>query len=196
STGTGQTKFEPPLDINNLSIERSRAIYDIPHAFKLNVLYELPFGDGKHWGDFSNGFLKRTVSGWEITSIVNWQTGAPFSILSNRGTLNRVARSGGLNTANSTLTPDQIQANIGIFNTPQGLFWINPALIGPDGRGVSADGQGTFDGQVFSNPGPGEVGALQKYLFSNPTVFTWDFGIIKRTAITENVNFEFRAEFF
>ncbi len=195
SSGTSQQKFEPPLDINNLSIERSRAVYDIPHAFKANVLYELPFGEGKRWADFDNGIAKRAVSGWELTSIVNWQSGAPFSIVSARGTFNRVGRSP-LNTVDSTLSNDQIQDLIGIYRTPEGLFWIDPAVLNTDGRGANVAGQSAFAGQVFFNPNAGSVGSLQRYAFNNPAIITWDFGVIKRTPITETVGVEFRAEFF
>jgi hypothetical protein len=203
ASGLGQTKFEPPLDINNPNQTRTRAEYDIPHAMKANVIYELPFGSGKHWADFENGFLNKTVSGWQVSSIVNWQSGAPFSILSARGTFNRVGRSG-LNGADSSLTSEQIKALFGFFDTPNGLYFINPAVVNPQvfngsataPGGTNSDGVSPFNGQVFFNPQPGKIGSLQAFQFNGPTLFTWDFGVIKRTPITETSNVEFRAEFF
>jgi len=203
ASGLDQTKFEPPLDINNLNQTRTRAQYDIPHAFKFNGIYELPFGEGHRWADYENGFLKHAVSGWQVSSIITWQSGAPFSILSGRGTFNRVGRSG-LNGANTTLTADEIKNLFGIFDTPNGIYFINPAVINPASLtgtstqpgGTNADGEAPFAGQVFSNPGAGEIGSLQAYQFNGPSAFSWDAGIIKRTAITESANLEFRAEFF
>lgn len=204
ASGVGQTKFEPPLDINNPNQTRTRAEYDIPHTFKANVIYELPIGDGKKYWDLDNDIANTVVSGWQVSSIFNWQSGSPFGILSQRGTFNRGGRSG-LNGADSTLTSEQIKDLFGIYNTPNGLYFINPAVINPgvvNGTqttgpgGTNVDGNAPYAGQVFFNPGSGKIGALQGFQFNGPSVFTWDFGLIKRTNITETVNVEFRAEFF
>lgn len=204
ASGLGQTKFEPPLDINNPNQTRTRAEYDIPHAFKANIIYELPIGDGKKYWDLENDIANGFVTGWQVSSIFNWQSGSPFSILSARGTFNRVGRSP-LNGADSSLTSDQIKDLFGIFNTPNGIYYINPSVINPGvvngtqltgPAGTNADGSAPFAGQVFFNPGAGKIGGLQAFQFNGPSVFTWDFGVIKRTAITETVNVEFRAEFF
>ena len=61
---------------------------------------------------------------------------------------------------------------------------------------VAPAGSAPYEGQVFFNPGPGEFGTLQPFLFNGPTQFFWDFGMIKRTAITETANVEFRFEAF
>ena len=203
ASGLGQTKFEPPLDINNANQTRTRAEYDIPHAFKFNTIYELPFGDGHKYLDFSNKALSTAVSGWEVTTIVNWQSGSPFSILSGRGTFNRVGRSG-LNGADSTLTSQQIKDLFGFFDTPNGLYFIDPSVINPSvvngtstaPGGTNSDGSPAFAGQVFFNPGAGKIGSLQAFQFNGPSVFTWDLGFIKRTDLTESTKLEFRAEFF
>lgn len=203
ASGLGQTKFEPPLDIYNPNQTRTRAEYDIPHAFKANVLYELPFGSGKRWADFDNSIARTVVSGWQVSSIINWQSGAPFSILSGRGTYNRVGRSG-LNGATASISNEAIKDLFGIFRTSNGIYFINPAVINPavfNGSatapgGTNADGETAYNGQVFFNPGSGEIGSLQAFQFNGPEVFTWDLGLIKRTALTEQTELEFRAEFF
>jgi hypothetical protein len=198
TSGLTQQKFEPPIDINNPLLQRSRAEYDIPHAFKANVIYELPFGKGKPWADYSNSFASALISGWQISSIFEFQTGSPFSILSARGTFNRVGRSP-LNGANTSLTRDEIEDLFGIFENERGIFFINPSVIGPDGRGAAPDTVGSFAGQVFFNPGSGEIGGLQPFQFNGPNAFSWDAGIIKRTPIPvlgEAGEFEFRVEFF
>ena len=48
--------------------------------------YELPFGKGHRLSDRP---LDRFIGGWTTRAIMVWQSGAPFSILSGRGTLNR-----------------------------------------------------------------------------------------------------------
>jgi hypothetical protein len=58
---------------------------------------------------------------------------------------------------------------------------INPR----DGSGVQPDGENPFAGQVFSHPGPGEAGSLQRRMFSGPTALGFDFSLMKQTQITE-----------
>src|SRR5262249_33072882 len=99
SSGEGSIRFEPFLDNRNAKIERARSLNDLTHVIKANGAYDLPIGKGHH-ADWRP--LSRVVSGWTVGSIMIWQSGGPFSILSSRDTLNRSGRSGN-NTANTTL---------------------------------------------------------------------------------------------
>ncbi|MGH9672953.1 MAG: hypothetical protein ACRD44_07195, partial [Bryobacteraceae bacterium] len=100
------------------------------------------------------------------------------------GTLNRGARSFG-NTAFSLLTKPQLDELIGFRMTGNGPYFIAASAIAADGRAVAADGQPAFNGQVFSHPGAGVVGNLQRRMFSGPWIFDFDFGLRKKTRITE-----------
>jgi hypothetical protein len=192
--GDQQTRFEPFLDINNPKLERARAPYDLTHVFHLNGTYELPFGAG-HRLLSSNPVLSRVAGGWTIGGIVTWQTGAPFSILSLRGTLNRSGSRAAQNTASSSLTGSQLKDVVGFYMTGNGPYFINPANINPrDNRGATQEGQPAFSGQAFFNPGPGTVGALQRRMFDNPSVFGLDANITKVTKITERQSVELRLE--
>lgn len=194
SPGTNQVRFDPYLDNASRKIERARADYDIPQAFKANFVYDLPFG-GSHRFSTSNRVLDKFVSGWRASSVFIWQSGPPFSIVSGRGTLNRSGRSGN-NTADSTLNGGQIKDLFGVHKTGNSVYFIDPKVIGSDGRAVAPDGAPSFSGQAFSNPGPGELGALQRRMFNGPAFFDWDFSIIKQTTIRENKRLEVRVDFF
>jgi hypothetical protein len=79
--------------------------------------------------------------------------------------------------------------------TGNGPYFVNPANINPrDNRGTTQEGQPTFSGQVFTNPGPGSVGTLQRRLFDNPPVFGLDANVAKITRITERQSVELRLE--
>src|SRR6202040_92370 len=88
----GVQRFFPYLDNAQPGLERARANFDLTHSFKANILYELPVGKGHLWSP-SSRLLTRLLSGWTAASIFTWQSGAPFSILSGEGTLNRSDRS-------------------------------------------------------------------------------------------------------
>ena len=190
-----QTRFSPLLDNAQPQLERSRADFDIPHTFKTNFLYELPFGPGKKFNP-GNRIARKFVEGFQLSSIITWQSGNNLSFLSGRGTLNRGGRSTTTNTADTSLTNDQLKDLLGVFQNERGIFFINPSVIGRDGRAVAADGASPFSGQVFFNPNAGSVGSLERLAFNGPQQFFWDFSVIKRTTITESTNIEFRAEFF
>ncbi len=194
--GTGQTRFEPLLDNAQPKLERSRATFDVTHSFKTNFLYELPFGEGpgKLFSP-SNKILQKLVSGFQLSSIIAVQTGPPLSIFSGRGTLNRGGRSA-VNTVDTSLSRDQIKDLFGTFVLPDGrIFFIDPKVVGTDGRGVAPDGQAPFAGQAFFNPQPGTVGSLGRFEFNGPTAYNIDFRITKKTKVTEQVGFEFSADF-
>lgn len=192
STGTSQTRLEHFLDLGNGKIERARADFDLTHAIKGNFAYDLPVGKG-HRANY--GPLHALLSGWTTSGILTWQSGAPFSVLSGRGTLNRSSGTrSDSNTANTTLTKAQLDDLFQLRITGDGPFFVNASAIGTDGRAVAPDGTPAFNGQVLFNPGAGTIGGLQRRMFSGPWSFNLDAGLVKRTRITERQSIEFRAE--
>jgi hypothetical protein len=197
--GTGQTRFEALLDNGQPTLENSRAPFDVRHSFKFNGIYELPFGPGKTFNP-SNRILRKLVEGFQVATFFEIASGAPFSILSSRGTLNRAVAGAGnrgdLTPADSSLTADQIRDLFGFFRQGGNIFYIDPRVLFTDGRAVQPDGQSPFNGQVFFNPEPGRVGSLQRFQFDSPRKYNVDLSIFKRTRVTERIGTEFRAEFF
>jgi hypothetical protein len=187
--------LDAQLDNNNKSIERARAPWDLTHSFKLNHSVPLPFGAGQKFNP-SNGVLRQVVGGWALNGFVSVQTGQPISILTGgRGTLNRTARSG-QNTADTIDNLSQLQAITGVFKTGNGVYYINPSAIGPNGTGAAADGSAPFPGQVFFNPGAGTVGGLQRRLLTGPSFGNYNFALVKETKLTERQSLQFRADFY
>lgn len=199
AAGNSQSRFEPLLDNARPNLDYGRSEYDLNHVINSNFIYELPFGRGKRFLGGAAGAVDRVIGGWSVSSIVRWQGGNPFSILSGYGTYNRTSRSTG-NTAYSTLSKSQIKNLLGFYNVNGKLYWINPSVINPvNGYGVGTDGPTytpTYTGQVFYNPESGQTGNFQKLSFNGPGAFDWDFSVAKKTRLTERINTEFRADFF
>ena len=185
--GDSQTRIQTFLDLANPKIERSRANFDLTHMIKMDGYYELPFGKGH---TLSYRPLDRVIGGWVFGSTLVWQSGAPFSILSERGTLNRAALSY-YNTADTSLTKGQLDGVVKFQMTGKGPTMISQSAINAsDGTGVNADGAPAFNGQAFFNPGAGTLGVLQKRLFDGPWTFTTDMRLKKAIPITETKNVE------
>lgn len=197
TAGDDQNRFEPYLDLGNKAPERARPTFDITHALKMNSSYALPFGKGQRWSSTSR-IANHLFGGWMVTSLFEWQSGFPFSVFSNRGTLNRVARSTNRNTSSTLLTKDQLDNSVfGLRKQGDGVFFVAPGARNPaDGRAVASDGAAFFPGQAFYHPNAGELGGLQRRMFSGPWSFGLDMGLVKRFAITEKQTLEFRGEAF
>lgn len=170
-----QFRFDAFLDIDQPHLERARAEFDLNHVFNANFVWRLPFRS-RH----------RLKQGWTLSSIASWQSGTPFSILSRRGTLNRAGRSG-QNTATTAFTKDELRHIVNFRMTDDGPFQVAAGALNPrDNSGVQIDGLERFRGQVFYHPGPGEVGSLQRRLFTGPSAFALDVAVSKTTRIAEN----------
>jgi hypothetical protein len=195
---TGQTRFDPLLDNARPQLAKARSAFDLRHAFKMNAIYDMPFGKGKAFLNMP-GVVDKIVGGWQLSGIYSWQSGNPFAITDTRGTFNKPSRSS-TQTPISTLTVAQIKANLGVVKNSTGIFYINPALLDPNTlKGVGTDtldNSATFANQVFFNPGAGQIGNLPYLAFDAPAYQNLDLGLAKSTAITERVNTTFRADFF
>lgn len=190
--GDGQARFEPFLDLNNPSIEKAPSPFDQRHALKANGVYEIPFGKGRRW-DLNNRVLNHIAGGWNLSGIFTLTSGSPFGIYSGRGTFNRGARSG-VNTVNTSLTLDQLNSLTDVRRTGNGVFFLVPGVIGPDGRGAAADGRAPFSGQVFTHPTEGTIGSLQRRNLYGPRFMNLDFSAEKQTKVTERFSLTLRME--
>jgi hypothetical protein len=185
--GDSQNRLQHFLDLANPKIERSRANFDLTHMIKADGYWELPFGKGHK---LAYRPLNRVIGGWILGGTMTWQSGAPFSVLSGRGTLNRESRSY-YNTADTSLTGAQLASVVKFQMTGSGPMIISKGAINPvDGTGVAADGTPAFAGQVFFNPDAGTLGVLQRRLFDGPWTFNTDLRLKKAISITEHKKIE------
>lgn len=200
TVGTSQGLFEPFLQNQNPELDNQRADFDQTHVFNFNGIYQLPFGKGKQFLNHG-GILDRVIGGWELSGLWQWASGAPISFIDARGTLNRGARSG-RQTAFSNLTNDQIRALAGVFEANGRIYFINPSIIGTDGRattgyiypGLSANS--AFAGQAFFVNGPGQTGNVARTLINGPRNLNVNMALLKNIRFTETVRVQLRAEAF
>ncbi len=189
--GDTQTNFEPFLDNNNPQAERAPAPFDLRQIFKANGVYDLPFGPGHK---INPKYLGRIIGGWSVGSLLTWQSGGVFSIYEGaRGTLNRSARST-YNTANALVSGSALSNAFALRSTGTGPYFIAAGAIGSDGRGTAPDGSAAFSGQLFTNPGAGTIGSLQRRSFYGPSEFNQDVSIQKNVRLFESHVVQFRMD--
>jgi hypothetical protein len=151
---------------------------DRRHVIHVSSTYDLPFGNGRRW--LQNGVLEKIAGGWTVSTIVTFQSGAPFRITGNNNTFNNL-RDGGL--VLNGIKQQDIQDRVGLYFDKAGLaYYLPPDWIN----------QVKADGSLASNNVPGTWGDIF-YLHGPPQTFT-DIGISKSVPITSGVRFKFQME--
>ncbi len=200
TVGTSQALFEPFLQNDRPELDNQRADFDQTHVFNFNGIYQLPIGKGK-WLLDMGGIADKIFGGWELSGLWQWSSGAPISFVDTRGTLNRGVRST-RQTAFSGLTNDQIRALAGVFEANGRIYFINPSVIGSDGRGSQGyiypvlNANSAFSGQAFFNVGPGQTGNVARTLINGPRSINVNMALLKNIRFTESMRVQLRAEAF
>jgi len=66
------------LNVTDTTYEKRLARDDVPHRVTTSILYELPFGQGRHFGGNANGFTNAIIGGWSVNAIGQLQSGRPL----------------------------------------------------------------------------------------------------------------------
>ncbi len=173
--------YAPPIDNYNLRLMRGTADFDRRHSFNSNIAYTLPIGKGQKFGGSKGGLFDSLLGGWDVGVLTTWQTGAPFTIFSQRATMPL--------------------ATTGYSSTAPSNSWVN--YTGPKDGSIDRRANGVFfftQDQVNAMtsaaafPGPGEVGTSGRNAFRNPRFFNMDTSLVKKFRIKENHAVSFRAE--
>jgi len=169
--------------MRNPGRDKGASPFDLRHAFKMQFIYEMPFGPGKHWSA-GNSVINRMIEGWQISSITRWQTGRVFRLDSgNGGTVN--ANDPGVELVG--INAQQLQNMLEVRKvpgTPGQVFYFPASLI-----------SGGTANPTFIKPCSAAGSFCQRLLLYGPSFFREDMSIIKKTRITEKTNIEIRAEF-
>lgn len=170
--------YAPPIDNYNLRLMRGTSDFDRRHVFNSNIEYTLPVGKGRKFGGSKGTLFDSLLGGWDTGILTTWQTGAPFTIFSQRATGPLAAPAGSVSNS-----------------------WVN--YSGPRDGSVTRKANGVFyftDQQVAAMtsaaafPGLGELGTSGRNSFRNPRFFNMDASLVKKFRITETHAISFRAE--
>jgi len=158
----------------NLRADYGLATYDVRNIGVINAVYDLPLGRGHAIGGRLEGWSNALASGWSVNNIVTAQSGFPF-------------------TPQLSYNP----SNNGDTRNPVRPF-VKPGFPGPVILGKPAQ---WFDPNAFvapdnTAPNAGFYGNLGRDTLIGPGLATWDFSTFKRTALTERLSLQFRAEIF
>ena len=176
---------------------------NVTHAFKSNWTYELPFGQGRRFGNGSGPLVDRLISGWSLDGVARIQSGRELQL--------QGARLVGMSESEFR---DAFKIRFDhegklVYNLPQDIidntvraFSVSATSAtgygdqgAPTGRYI-APGFGPDCLSALPNAGDGGINecAPDQITVTGPKLVRFDLAAVKRTTVKGRVNFEFRAE--
>jgi hypothetical protein len=167
---TAQSGSSNPWNIHDRDLNYAWSDFDRRHVFNLQYVWELPFGKGRRFGSDMPFALDWIAGGWQLSGLVNYSSGRPFTVYSGLFTL-----------SNTTTTPANCSGcprNLGSVVEESGTSFL-------------------FDASqraMFSNPAPGEFSDTGRNYFIGPPNFRADMSLSKKFRFTESTNLEIRID--
>ncbi len=140
------------------------------HSFTGSIIYSLPFGKGRKFGNSLAAPVNFVVGNWELDVIERATSGFPVFIVdsSNNSGVNFQNNGNSLNRPNQVCNPNSGTQSLSSF----------------------------FNASCFAAPPTGELGNASRTPVSGPNFINTDFSAIKHIPIRETIRLDFRAEFF
>jgi len=153
-------------------------------SFTASVLYDLPFGKGKHFGSNWGGAANAVFGNWQLDLIQRITSGFPLFVVDSSNPSGTFFSYNG----NTYSRPNQVG---------------DPNKAGPEPGGTNCPTQihtfkNWFNPCAFQSAPAGELGTAARAPLYGPRFVNTDFSIIKDFPLSfrEGMNLQFRAEFF
>jgi hypothetical protein len=157
-----------PVNFYNLPGEYGPSDYNRTHMLVVSGVYALPIGRNRSFLANPNRFAQAVVGGWNVGTIITFNSGAPFSVLAGADITN-------------TGDPSQRAQRTGsdpyaVAGGQRASQWLNPT--------------------AFSVPAPLTFGNERRNDLVGPAFTNVDFNVSKDFPFSEAAKVQFRTEFF
>jgi outer membrane receptor protein involved in Fe transport len=173
--------FNPKLDYGN-------ADFDVRHRLALSAVWDLPFAK-----DASNPFVKNVVGGWELTPIITFRSGLPYTLFDCTNGYYYCARAQILGPTVSGGN-QMVGSNLYALNTTPvatgDYSYYNPLT------GLADIGDCTIPGQGATQICPYPANMAHRNAFFGPGASFVTLGIYKNFKLNERMGLQFRTEFY
>jgi hypothetical protein len=166
-TTIGATYFPLP---NWQTLDWGLSQINLNQNFTASVIYQLPVGKGRRFGNSWSGPLDKIVGNWEVTVIEKATSGFPIFVVdsANSSGVNFENNGNSLNRPDQTCSPQAGKQSL--------AAWFNTSC--------------------FAAPAAGELGNASRTPVSGPNFINTDFSVVKHFPVRENLRIDFRSEFF
>lgn len=114
-------------DSYNTQLDYNISTHDVPQSFTTALVYELPYGRGKHWGNSAPAIVKGALGNWQVSTVVRLASGLPIGpvIASPNNPLGNYGFPG-------SLLPDMVIGQSVPASNRTADNWVNPAAFSTD----------------------------------------------------------------
>jgi hypothetical protein len=170
-------------------------------VFTASVLYDLPFGRGKHFGSNLSGPANALVGNWSINVIERAESGFPLFVVDSADESGVFFMYNGLVIQRPNEISDPYKPGVVATNTNvQCQFLAGQPIPGTNLVGIAPTQvhtiQNWFNPCAFEKAPTGELGDAARAPVYGPRFVNTDFSLIKDFPIHEAIGLQFRAEFF
>jgi len=175
SDGLGSVLSAPYFPLPNWSkLDWAPSQIDLRNSFTASVIYDLPFGKGKKFGNDWNNVTNSLLGGWQLTVIEKITSGFPVPLIDSFNQSGVTFNNGG--NGNNYNRPDQV-AGCDLYSANHSQLQY-------------------FNAGCFA-PAVGHLGNANRLPVYGPDFVNTDFSVIKQFALPwENMGLNFRAEIF
>jgi hypothetical protein len=142
--------------------------FDVRHAVKGSVVYEVPFGKGRHFLS-NSAFLDEVIGGWQTSAIWFWHTGQPYTVIA-------------ANDNSASENPggtDESSQFLNVVGNPN-----------PSNRSI----QNWYNVNALTQPAAGTFGDERRNSLFGPRYSEVDFSLGKNFTLKEGIGLQFRID--
>jgi hypothetical protein len=163
----GSAEDQGQFNIYDPKLDWGKSVFAHRHVFSTELIYQLPFGKGKAWGNNINPVLDGVLGGWQLSTVIYAASGDFLSVTSEAALAN-------LNTQVWPLADRVASPSLSNRSTAE---WFNTS--------------------AFVAPPPGRGGLSARGSVEGPGSFTPDVAISKNfNTWKEGWRLQFRAEMY
>jgi len=168
-------------------LDHALADFDAPQRLVVSGIWQVPFDRPFQ---SSGRFLRKLTSGWQVSGIVTFQSGNPFTVYNNINSSQQ----------NNFLDRADVLGPVQVFHNPRTNRTFSPSADGTYGNCLGGPTTGNFyfdpTNLDCANVPMFTYGTMGRNVLRGPGINNWDISLLKKTNITERQSIEFRAEFF
>jgi len=167
-----------PQQLDHLKREWAISANDASQRLVLAAIFQLPVGRGRWIGSDMNRILDGIVGGWQVSTIVTYQSGQPLPIGMSQPRL-----------MDGNQRPDVVCPVL-----RSGISYHQAAANALNGVGNPS----VFNGACFADPGDQVPGNAPRYfsVLRGDSIHNMDLSFLKEFKIRESMLLQFRGEFF
>jgi len=175
SDGLGSLLSAPYFPLPNWqNLDWALSQINLNHSFTGSVIYDLPFGHGRQFGNDWNAATNTFLGDWQVTVIQRISSGFPTPLIYSNNQSGSFFQNGG--NGNNWNRPSQVsRCDVHAGNHAVKQF-INPVC--------------------FVAPPIGQLGNASRVPVFGPDFVNTDFSVIKQFTLPREMGLNFRAEFF